>query len=62
MCVSIYHVSFSFLCSTFFTNANMGACVAALVYFLLFFLQIVIQTKIENLNVPIIAILVSISL
>lgn len=40
----------------------MGACVAALVYFLLFFLQIVIQTKIDKLNVPVIAILVSMSL
>ncbi len=42
---------YSFLVSLFFTNANMAACVAAVVYFLFFFVQIVILNKLSLLPV-----------
>ena len=50
---------YSFLCSTFFTNANMGACVAALIYFLLFFLQLVVLIKLGGASSFVIALMVS---
>ena len=49
----------SFLVSLFFTNANMGACVAALAYFLFFFLQIIILNKIADITIPVLMITVS---
>lgn len=56
MIYSIAVIMYCFLISLFFTNANMGACVAALAYFLFFFLQIIILNKIADIAIPILMI------
>ncbi len=53
------HSHSSFLMSLFFTNANMAACIAALAYFLFFFVQIVILNRLSVIPVAVVMLLVS---
>ena len=43
-------LSYSFFVSAFFNNANLAACVAALVYFLVFFAHMTLVTKMTYLS------------
>lgn len=42
--------SFSFLVSVFFTNANLAACVGALLYFMVFFAHVTLIPKEQDLD------------
>ena len=42
--------SFSFLVSVFFTNANLAACVGALLYFMVFFAHVTLIPKEQDLS------------
>ena len=53
---------YSFFIATFFTSANLGACISALVYFVLFFGQVIVVTKQMYLNTAAIVLLVSLTL
>ena len=60
--LSIYAVtmiSFSFLMSVFFNNANLAACVASLLYFLVFFVQVTLIPNQQSLHPAILGLVVS---
>ena len=60
--LSIYAVtmiSFSFLISVFFNNANLAACVASLLYFLVFFVQVTLIPNQQSLHPVVLGIVVS---
>ncbi len=52
-------LSYSFLVSVFFTNANLAACVAALSYFMVFFAHLPIIPYFSYISAPVLAVCVS---
>ena len=57
---AVVMLSYSFLISSFFNNANLAACVAALVYFLVFFAHLAVVTFINSISPFAMGILVSV--
>ena len=47
---AVVMLSYSFLMSAFFNNANLAACVAALLYFLVFFAHVTIVPNLNSLS------------
>ena len=47
---AVVMLSYSFLVSAFFNNANLAACVAALLYFLVFFAHVTIVPNLNSLS------------
>ncbi len=58
---AVVMLSYSFLMSAFFNNANLAACVAALLYFLVFFAHVTIVPKLNSLSPIVIGLCVSAS-
>ena len=56
---AVVMLSYSFLISVFFNNANLAACVAALMYFLVFFAHISLVPKLNLLSPVVIGLCVS---
>jgi ABC-type transport system involved in multi-copper enzyme maturation permease subunit len=59
MLYAVVMLSYSFLVSVFFDNANLAACVAALIYFLVFFAHISIVPNLYSLSPYVIGVCVS---
>ena len=47
---AVVMLSYSFLVSAFFNNANLAACVSALLYFMVFFAHVSIVPKLDSLS------------
>lgn len=56
---AVVMLSYSFLVSAFFNNANLAACVAALIYFLVFFAHVTIVSNLNSLHPVVIGVCVS---
>lgn len=56
---AVVMLSYSFLVSVFFNNANLAACVAALIYFLVFFAHMSIVPNLRALSPVVIGLCVS---
>ena len=56
---AVVMLCYSFLMSSFFNNANLAACVTALVYFLVFFAHVTIVPNLNSLNPIVIGLCVS---
>ncbi len=56
---AVVMLSYSFLVSAFFNNANLAACVASLIYFLVFFAHVTIVPNMNSLSPVVIGVCVS---